>query len=54
MQIRECDEVERRTFLITPDGTVAAVWRVVKEKDHVGEIITKINELSEKREYDLY
>jgi peroxiredoxin Q/BCP len=38
--------IERSTFLIAPDGTLAAEWRKVTIKNHAAEVLGKIRELS--------
>jgi peroxiredoxin Q/BCP len=42
---REYYGVERSTFLISPDGRVAHLWRNVKVKRHVEEVLKKLREL---------
>jgi len=37
--------IERSTFLIDPDGRLAAIWRKVKVKGHVGEVLARLKEL---------
>ena len=37
--------IERSTFLIDPDGRIAAVWRKVKVTDHVEEVRNTLREL---------
>jgi peroxiredoxin Q/BCP len=37
--------VQRSTFIIDPDGTIAAVWRKVKVKGHVDEVKSILNKL---------
>lgn len=37
--------VERATFLIAPDGTVARIWRKVKPKGHADEVLAALGEL---------
>ncbi len=44
---REYMGVVRSTFLISPDGKVAAIWRKVKVKGHVEEVLNKLKELTE-------
>ncbi|WP_124726555.1 thioredoxin-dependent thiol peroxidase [Staphylospora marina] len=39
--------IERSTFLIDPEGTVAKVWRKVKVKGHVQEVLEEVRKLSE-------
>ncbi|MCC7564789.1 MAG: thioredoxin-dependent thiol peroxidase [Methanomicrobiaceae archaeon] len=38
--------VDRSTFIIDPEGKVAAVWRKVKVKGHVAEVMEKLEELT--------
>jgi thioredoxin-dependent peroxiredoxin len=40
---------ERSTFLINPEGTVAAVWRKVRVFGHVEEVRERLQELTKKR-----
>ncbi|MDK2916500.1 MAG: thioredoxin-dependent peroxiredoxin [Euryarchaeota archaeon] len=42
---REYMGVERSTFIIDPDGKVAAVWRKVKVKGHAAEVLARLEEL---------
>ena len=37
--------VERSTFLINPDSKISYVWRKVKVKDHVEEVLSKLKEV---------
>lgn len=37
--------VVRSTFLLSPDGTLAALWEKVSVKDHVNEVRTRLMEL---------
>ncbi|MAQ71137.1 MAG: thioredoxin-dependent thiol peroxidase [Alphaproteobacteria bacterium] len=37
--------IERATFLINPDGTIAKIWRKVKVKGHVDEVKSEIENL---------
>lgn len=37
--------VVRSTFIISPDGVVAAAWEKVRVKDHVANVKTKLEEL---------
>jgi len=37
--------VERSTFIINPEGDIAYVWRKVKVKDHVAEVLKTLEEL---------
>ncbi|MCJ7696414.1 MAG: peroxiredoxin [Anaerolineaceae bacterium] len=37
--------VERSTFIIDPQGTIAALWRKVKVKGHVDEVKSRLNGL---------
>jgi len=43
---REYMGVVRSTFLIDPDGTIAAVWEKVRVKGHVAEVKEKLADLS--------
>lgn len=43
---REFMGVERSTFLIGPDGRIAALWRKVKVKGHAGEVRARLAELA--------
>jgi thioredoxin-dependent peroxiredoxin len=43
---REYMGVERSTFIIDPEGKVAAVWRKVKVKGHVAEVKAKVEEIT--------
>lgn len=36
--------VERATFLIAPDGTIARVWRKVRPKGHAAEVLAALSE----------
>ena len=36
--------IERSTFLITPDGAIAHIWRKVSVKDHVTNVIRVLTE----------
>ncbi len=38
---REYMGVVRSTFIITPDGKIAAIWRKVKVKEHIDEVLEK-------------
>ncbi len=38
---REYMGVVRSTFIITPDGKIAAIWRKVKVKGHIDEVLEK-------------
>ncbi|MCT8337197.1 thioredoxin-dependent thiol peroxidase [Methanoculleus sp. Afa-1] len=38
--------VERSTFIVDPEGKVAAVWRKVKVKGHVDEVLKKLESLT--------
>ncbi len=38
--------IERATFLIAPNGTIAEIWRKVKVKNHSEEIREKLSSLS--------
>jgi peroxiredoxin Q/BCP len=42
---REYMGVERSTFIIDPEGRVAAVWRKVKVKEHVAAVMARLEEL---------
>ncbi len=42
---REYFGVERSTFLINPNGGIASVWRKVKVKEHVNNVLEKLIEL---------
>ena len=42
---REYMGVERSTFIIDPEGRVAAVWRKVKVKGHVAAVMARLEEL---------
>lgn len=47
---REYMGVERSTYIIDPDGNIAHIWRKVKVKGHVEEVVAKLEELrAEKR-----
>jgi len=37
--------IERSTFLIDPDGKLAAIWRKVKVKGHVDEVLARLTEV---------
>ncbi|RVV99441.1 thioredoxin-dependent thiol peroxidase [Mesobaculum littorinae] len=37
--------IERATFLIAPDGTIARIWRKVKVDGHVDEVLAAVQEL---------
>ncbi|MGO4831667.1 peroxiredoxin, partial [Rhizobiaceae sp. 2RAB30] len=37
--------VVRSTFLIAPDGTIARIWRNVRLKGHVAEVLDAVNAL---------
>ena len=45
---REYMGVNRSTFIIDPDGKIAAIWRKVKVKGHVDEVMAKLIELKGK------
>jgi peroxiredoxin Q/BCP len=47
---REYYGVERSTFLIRPNGEIAAVWRKVKVNDHVSEVRKRLEELIQETE----
>ncbi len=36
--------IERSTFLIAPDGTIAHIWRKVSVKDHVADVVRTLTE----------
>jgi peroxiredoxin Q/BCP len=38
--------VERSTFIVDPEGKVAAVWRKVKVKGHADEVLAKLESLT--------
>ncbi|MDO9540618.1 MAG: peroxiredoxin [Methanocalculus sp.] len=42
---REYMGVERSTFIIAPDGTIADLWRKVKVKGHVEAVLRRLEEL---------
>jgi peroxiredoxin Q/BCP len=42
---REYMGVERSTFIIDPEGKIAAVWRKVKVKGHVDAVMATLEEL---------
>ncbi len=42
---REYMGVERSTFIIDPDGNIAHIWRKVKVKGHVEEVLARLEEL---------
>lgn len=37
--------INRTTFLINPEGKIAAIWEKVKVPDHVSEVLKKLTEL---------
>lgn len=41
---REYFGVERSTFLIDPEGMICSVWRKVKVKGHVNDVLEKLTE----------
>ncbi|HHQ48295.1 MAG TPA: thioredoxin-dependent thiol peroxidase [Acidobacteria bacterium] len=43
---REYMGIVRSTFLIDPEGTIAAVWRKVRVKGHVDQVVARLKELS--------
>ncbi len=43
---REYYGVVRSTFLIDPDGKIAHIWRKVKVKGHVDDVINRLKELT--------
>jgi peroxiredoxin Q/BCP len=42
---REFMGVERSTFLIDPEGRIREIWRKVKVKNHVDEVMSSLKEL---------
>jgi len=42
---REYKGVERSTFIIDPEGSIAALWRKVKVKGHVDEVKSLLKKL---------
>ncbi len=42
---REYMGVERSTFIIDPEGSIAAVWRKVKVKGHAAEVLARLEAL---------
>ena len=38
--------IERSTFLIDPEGKIAAIWRKVKVKGHVADVQNTLNEIA--------
>ncbi|MCQ1538135.1 peroxiredoxin [Methanocalculus taiwanensis] len=42
---REYMGVERSTFIIDPEGMIAHIWRKVKVKGHVDEVLARLEEL---------
>lgn len=36
--------IERTTYLVGPDGLISHVWRKVRVKGHVDDVLTKVNE----------
>lgn len=42
---REYYGVERSTFIIDPEGVIAAAWRKVKVEGHIQEVIVKLKNL---------
>lgn len=43
---REYMGIERATFLIAPDGTIARIWPKVKVKGHADEVLEAVRSLS--------
>lgn len=43
---REYFGIERSTFLISPDGKIAHLWRKVSPKENVDEVVAKLKELN--------
>lgn len=41
--------VERSTFIINPDGVIAHLWRKVKMKEHVTDVLATLKQLQENR-----
>lgn len=41
--------VERSTFIINPDGVIAHLWRKVKVKEHVTDVLATLKQLQENR-----
>jgi peroxiredoxin Q/BCP len=39
--------IERSTFLIDPDGRIAAIWRKIRVKGHVEEVLAALKDLQE-------
>jgi len=39
--------VERSTFIINPDGVIAHLWRKVKVKEHVADVLATLKQLQE-------
>jgi len=46
---RQIQDVERSTFIIDPDGNIAAIWRKVKVEGHVDEVKSILNGLIMKK-----
>ena len=42
---REYYGIVRSTFLINPDGKIAALWSEVKVKDHVQEVLETLRQI---------
>lgn len=44
---KEYEGVIRSTFLIDPQGKIAYIWKNVKVKGHIAEVLSKLKELKE-------
>ncbi|MDQ7012181.1 MAG: peroxiredoxin [Mariprofundaceae bacterium] len=44
---RQVRGVERSTFIINPDGVIAHLWRKVKVKEHVADVLATLKHLQE-------
>ena len=42
---KEYEGVIRSTFLINPQGKIAYIWKNVKVKGHIAEVLAKLKEL---------
>jgi len=42
--------IERSTFVIAPDGTLAAEWRKVRVPGHVAEVLQTVREMAARRD----